>query len=128
MGSDKISSIYARKLMFCGNVFPHYACYRPPLRTHSATEPINSKTLTSDEFLLFVILVLNGISEELTIFMVLKPPGINVESSTGRPYPNKHECIDTGDGNYTCTGSMNGMYLCIPRYMGVLFEVIRCEI
>ena len=47
------------------------------------------------------------------MFMVLKPPTVVAESSKHRPFPNKHNCIDMGHGNYTCTGSMDGMYQCI---------------
>ena len=49
-------------------------------------------------------------SEVMSIAMILRPPNVIPKPSTGLPLPNSHECIDTGDGNYTCTGSMNGEY------------------
>ena len=50
-------------------------------------------------------------SEVMSIAMVLRPPNVTPKTSTGLPLPNTHQCIDLGDGNYTCTGSMNDEYL-----------------
>ena len=61
------------------------------------------------EVCFMVFKVIQKISQVFSMFMVLRPWKTS-ESSVHRPYLNKHECRDTRDGNYSCSGSMNGMY------------------
>ena len=49
-------------------------------------------------------------SEVTGMAMVLTQPNVTLKTSTGLQLPTTHQCTDTRDGNYTCTGSMNGEY------------------
>ena len=55
--------------------------------------------------------VFHKVSEVMRIILLLRPPNSKKITSTGLEIPNAHQCTDTRDGNYTCTGSMNGEYL-----------------
>ena len=46
-------------------------------------------------------------TEVVSIVVILNSTTI---SSIGLQIPTTHQCTDTRDGNYTCTGSMNGEY------------------
>ena len=50
-------------------------------------------------------------SEVMSVLLLLTPPNTTEkETTTGLDMPTMHECIDTRDGNYTCTGYLNGKY------------------
>ena len=58
-----------------------------------------------------LVAVFHKVSEVMSIILLLRPPNSKKITSTGLEIPNAHQCTDTRDGNYTCTGSMNGEYL-----------------
>ena len=57
-----------------------------------------------------MVAVFEQMSHVISIVLPLRPPNTTIPSSTGLEIPTIHQCIDTRDGNYTCTGSMNGEY------------------
>ena len=69
--------------------------------------------------------VLGSLSEVTSIVTVLRPPNEPPESSVHSL--NKHECVDTGDGNYTCNGTMEGMCKGSIKFVNVKTFVTEVE-
>ena len=57
-----------------------------------------------------MVAVFEQMSHVISIVLPLRPPNTTIPSSTGLEIPTTHQCTDTRDGNYTCTGSMKGEY------------------
>ena len=56
-----------------------------------------------------MVVVFAKMSEVTSVVLPLRPESTLITSS-GVEFPNTHLCTEARNGNYTCTGSMNGEY------------------